>query len=77
MQFTHCSDEYKDGGTGGTEKGDSVLKDSSIWFERKQNERKKQRKEMWESKEKQKKALWQKFLQDAVIASGSHKYWNM
>lgn len=46
MQFTHCSDEYKDGGPGGTEKRDSLLKNSSSWFERMQNERKEQRKEM-------------------------------
>lgn len=50
MQFTDCSDEYKDGSPRGTEQGDSVLKDCYSQFERKQNARIEQRKEMWGSK---------------------------
>lgn len=52
MQFTHCSDEYKDGGPRGTEQVDSVLKDCSSQFERKRNARKEQKKEMWGRKKK-------------------------
>lgn len=53
MQFTHCSDYYKGGGPRWTKQGDSVLKDCSSQFERKQNSRKGQRK----AKKKKKKVV--------------------